>query len=111
MKKIIALIAVISAYASHSMDLIDSPEQHLIRRSVEAVRIALEDDGETVQLEFRDDGPGYPDEVLQLERYNVGIDLVQNIVRQSLHGELSLRNDPGAVTLIRFKVNGREASK
>jgi hypothetical protein len=31
-------------------------------------------------------------------------DLVQNIVRKSLLGELSLYNDPGAVAAIRFAV-------
>jgi len=65
------------------------------------VRIALEDD--TVLFEFRDDGPGYPEEVLQLERYTVGLDLIQKIVRKGLRGELSLHNDHGAVAVIQFK--------
>jgi PAS domain S-box-containing protein len=65
------------------------------------VRIALEDD--TVRFEFRDDGPGYPEEVLQLERQNVGLDLIQNMVRKGLRGELSLHNDHGAVAVIQFK--------
>jgi GAF domain-containing protein len=55
-----------------------------------------------VSLEFRDDGPGYPEEVLRLERCNVGLDLVQNLVRKSLRGDLSLYNDRGAVTVVRF---------
>jgi PAS domain S-box-containing protein len=66
-----------------------------------AVRIALEDD--TVRFEFRDDGPGYPEEVLQLERQNVGLDLIQNMVHKGLRGELSLHNDHGAVAVIQFK--------
>jgi two-component sensor histidine kinase len=65
------------------------------------VRIVLEDD--TVLFEFRDDGPGYPEEVLQLERQDVGLDLVQNVVRKGLRGELSLHNDHGAVAVIQFK--------
>jgi PAS domain S-box-containing protein len=65
------------------------------------VRIALEDD--TVLFEFRDDGPGYPEEVLQLERHDVGLDLIQNMVRKGLRGELSLHNDHGAVAVIQFK--------
>ena len=32
---------------------------------------------EVIVLEFRDDGPGYPDPVLQLEEHNVGLYLVQ----------------------------------
>ena len=66
-----------------------------------AIRVTLDDD--TIRFEFRDDGPGYPEEVLRLERHNVGFDLIQNIVRKSLRGELALHNDPGAVAVIRFK--------
>jgi two-component sensor histidine kinase len=50
----------------------------------------------------RDDGLGYREQVLRLERLGVGLDLVQNLVRSSLGGELSLHNDGGAVTVIRF---------
>ncbi len=59
--------------------------------------------GDTVRCEFRDDGPGYPEAVLRLERYNVGFTLIQKIVRGSLGGELALRNDSGAVALIQFE--------
>jgi two-component sensor histidine kinase len=62
-----------------------------------------EGEEDTVLLEFRDDGPGYPEEALQLERHDVGLDLVQNMVRKSLRGELSLRNDHGAVAVIQFE--------
>jgi GAF domain-containing protein len=64
------------------------------------VNVALQDG--TVQLEFRDDGPGYPDKVVRLEAHNVGLYLVQTLVRDGLRGELSLHNDNGAVTTIRF---------
>jgi two-component sensor histidine kinase/putative methionine-R-sulfoxide reductase with GAF domain len=57
----------------------------------------------TVRCEFRDDGPGYPQEVFQSERYKVGFDLIHNIVRKNLRGELSLYNDGGAVAVIEFK--------
>jgi len=66
-----------------------------------AVRIGR--DGDKVLFEFRNDGPGYPEEVLQLERYSVGFDLIQNIVHKSLCGDLSLYNNHGAVVVIRFK--------
>ena len=66
-----------------------------------SICIALEDD--TILFEFRDDGPGYPEEVLNLERYNVGLYLIQTMVREGLGGELVLHNDRGAVTTVRFK--------
>ncbi len=66
------------------------------------VDICLEAD--KVQFEFRDDGPGYPPGMLQLEQYNVGIFLIQTIVRDGLRGEVNFRNDSGAVAVICFKV-------
>ncbi len=65
------------------------------------MRIALEED--TVLFEFHDDGPGCPEEVLQLERHNVGLYLIQIMVCDNLGGELTLHNDHGAVTTVRFK--------
>jgi two-component sensor histidine kinase len=59
-------------------------------------------DGDTVLFEFRNDGPGYPEEVLQLERHSVGFDLIQDIVHGGLGGELELHNDQGAVAIVRF---------
>ncbi|GAB4442763.1 MAG: hypothetical protein Fur0044_39170 [Anaerolineae bacterium] len=65
-----------------------------------SVRIELEQ-GE-VSFEFRDDGPGFPAEVLSLERHSVGWELIQTLVQQGLQGKVSLYNDHGAVTTIRF---------
>ncbi len=66
------------------------------------VRITPEPDGETLRIEFRDDGPGFPAEVLRSEGRNVGLYLIENTVRHSLRGEITLRNDNGAVVTIRF---------
>lgn len=70
-------------------------------------QITLEDEttqtAPMVRCEFRDDGPGYPEDVLQMERHNVGFDLIQHIVHGSLHGELSLYNNRGAVAILRFQ--------
>jgi PAS domain S-box-containing protein len=67
-----------------------------------AVRIALED-GETVLLEYKDDGPGYPQDVLRQERRGVGLYLIEILVHHTLNGSLTLANDGGAVTTIRFE--------
>ena len=56
----------------------------------------------TIVLEFRDDGVGFPDEMLRLEGHHMGWRLIQTIVGRGLGGELCLRNDGGAVTTIRF---------
>jgi PAS domain S-box-containing protein len=68
-----------------------------------SVRIACEDEDDTVLFEFRDNGSGYPEEVLRLESHNVGLYLIQTMVRDDLGGEVALRNDDGAVTTIQFK--------
>ena len=65
------------------------------------VDIAVEDGN--IVLEYRDDGPGFPPEVLEAKRGNVGLYLIYNIVRSDLHGAVSLRNDNGAVVTLRFK--------
>jgi two-component sensor histidine kinase len=73
-------------------------QRHPIRITV---HVGYEDD--LVLLEFRDNGPGYPEEVLRLEQHNVGMYLIQNIVSEQLQGELNFYNDQGAVATIRFK--------
>ncbi len=65
-----------------------------------AVRISQE--GDTIQLVYQNDGPGYPEDVLNLERHNAGLDIIKRSVEKNLRGELILRNDNGAVTIIRF---------
>jgi len=70
------------------------------------VRIVLQDD--VVCLEFGDDGPGYPEDVLRQERTEVGLYLAQAIVSDELNGELSFCNDNGALATIRFRLDGSE---
>ncbi|MCB9104903.1 MAG: sensor histidine kinase [Anaerolineales bacterium] len=58
-----------------------------------------------IEFEFRDNGPGYPEEILQgrQEALSVGFDLIRNIIRRSLRGSLSLYNDQGQSPL--FNLN------
>jgi two-component sensor histidine kinase len=67
------------------------------------INVGIEQCGEMIQFEFRNDGPGYPEGVLRLEAHNTGIDLVRALVRDGLRGELSLDNEDGPVTSIRFR--------
>ncbi|MBN1877466.1 MAG: GAF domain-containing protein [Anaerolineae bacterium] len=67
-----------------------------------SVNISTDDRGYIV-CEYRDDGPGYPKSTLHLEDYDVGLYLVQRLVKMALYGELELFNDHGAVTLMRFE--------
>jgi two-component sensor histidine kinase len=73
------------------------------------VRITSDDDG--IHLRYQDDGPGYPPEVLRLERYNVGLYLVRALVRDDLRGDLVFGNDQGAVANIYFKISVQALSR
>jgi two-component sensor histidine kinase len=68
------------------------------------VTIATDEGQDQVRLEYRDDGPGYPPDVLKMERSSTGMYLIQNIVTRDLRGKLKIFNDLGAVTLIHFPV-------
>jgi len=68
-----------------------------------SANISLDDD--IIYLEFRDDGPGYAPEILQTKTRGLGLYLIDNIVRNDLHGTVDLVNSGGAVTKIKFKMN------
>jgi two-component sensor histidine kinase len=66
------------------------------------VRISKKFSKETILIEFRDGGPGFPASVLRSEYRNVGIYLIENIVRHTLRGKITLHNNKGAVVIIEF---------
>jgi len=68
-------------------------------------RTGLEEmpDGPMIIFEFRDDGPAYPEGMLQPDSQHVGLYLIQTIVQHDLEGEVVFSNQGGAMTLIRFK--------
>jgi PAS domain S-box-containing protein len=93
-----------SALALCVNELTTNTAKHALRDHGNAsIAVHIRPNKDNVQFEFRDDGPGYPEKVLRLEHYGAGFDLIQNIARKSLRGELSLHNDHGAVAVIRFK--------
>ena len=65
------------------------------------VRIVAEDEGTTL-FEFSNDGPDYPDDVVDLTRHNLGLYLVKTLVERGLDGTVTLHNDNGPVATIRF---------
>lgn len=72
------------------------------------VQINLLDKDRLVELIHRDDGPGYPADVLRFKRYNTGLYLLKNIVELELNGRLTLLNDNGAVTRFLFQLDPNE---
>ena len=71
--------------------------------------ITVSPEGIEVEVEFRDDGPGYPEAVWQSRQYSTGLDMVQHMTRETLRGELSLHNDDGAVATLRFPVDAYQS--
>ncbi|HEY75924.1 MAG TPA: GAF domain-containing protein [Thermoflexia bacterium] len=85
-------------------ELVTNVVKHALRgRSTASITVEIERAKETVILRFRDDGPGYPEAVLRLDRHGVGFDLIRNLVQRNLRGEWVLYNEKGAVAEIRFK--------
>jgi PAS domain S-box-containing protein len=60
-------------------------------------------EGDNICIEFRDNGRGYPDDVLMKNRENVGLHLVKQIVQETLRGKVKLSNRNGAVAMIIIK--------
>ncbi len=89
-------------YTIHSDGAADT---HAHRRPHITVDITSDPDDHSITLIYRDDGPGYPADVLQMTRYDVGLYLIQRLVKKNLRGSLTLSNhatDGGAVTEIHF---------
>ena len=72
-------------------------------RAAVQIVVHIVQQGEGVTLVYRDDGPGFPEAVLSRERCGAGMEIIEEIVGRNLRGELTLRNDSGAVTEICFE--------
>ena len=55
-----------------------------------------------ITLIYRDDGPGYPDEVLRFNQQSLGLYLIQTLVRSGMRGKFELLNENGAVAIVEF---------
>jgi two-component sensor histidine kinase len=68
------------------------------------VQVHFTHEAHSLLLEFRDDGPGYPEDMLSVKCENIGLHLLQNLVEYELNGSVKFYNDPGAIASIRFKM-------
>jgi len=80
-------------------------------RSTGRITVDVTEDDGMIKLVYGDDGPGYPERLLQGGglKGNVGFHLINNLVKRSLRGNLELRNrldkeggGPGAIAVLRF---------
>ena len=89
---------VINELATNSLKYaISEPAQTIIDVDI------TEKAGKTM-LTFRDNGPGYHEEIINgnYAGTSIGFDLMNGIVKKSLRGTLSFRNENGAVAQIEF---------
>ena len=77
----------------------------LKNRQKAEIEIQIQEQGRIVEIVFRDDGPGYPDELFQegFSPASIGVELIRGITRRSLNGEIIFKNDNGAVSVISFQ--------
>ena len=61
-----------------------------------------QDKSGTISINYRDNGSGFPKEVLRMEKSGLGIDIIRNMASNNLQCELTMLNDAGAVTEITF---------
>ncbi len=99
----------VNSNQAHSLALIFN---ELVRNSIkyslmddEQLRITMyihQDKSGIISINYRDNGSGFPDEVIRMERSGLGIDIIKNMILKNLQGELTMLNDTGAVTEITF---------
>lgn len=70
------------------------------------IRIAISKEDNKIRIIYRDNGPGYPETIINgdYSPEGIGFNLINGIVSQSLRGNVSFRNENGAVTELVFPV-------
>jgi PAS domain S-box-containing protein len=66
------------------------------------LQVNVSESEDLITLEFRDNGPGYPDQTMN-GIHKAGLQVVKDVVLRDLAGHLEFSNDKGAVTTIQFR--------
>ncbi len=70
-----------------------------------SIRCDCQGEDSYISIDYKDNGPGYPQHVIRDDQYNTGLMLIRTFVRSDMKGELHLENSGGARTRIRFKAD------
>ena len=83
----------------------NSLKHALAERTSLAITVSVSPEDNAIRIEYRDDGPGYPPEVVSGSRSNVGMRLIRDLVTETLRGSLMLATgeNGGAVTTLYIK--------
>jgi PAS domain S-box-containing protein len=93
---------------SHSMavvinELFSNSIKHALPKGTELeITIEILEQEGNISYLYCDSGPGFPSKVLAYEYSNVGLYLIQNIVKQSLRGSVKIENTNGAKITLKF---------
>lgn len=101
----------INSNQSHHLTLVlnelatNSIKHALQNQDTGNIFVDIEEQNNNVLITFKDDGPGYPEAILKgdYRSTSIGFELIIGIVTHSLSGEVSFRNDNGAVAVIMFE--------
>ncbi len=99
------LALVINELATNSL------KYALVQRNTIRISVNIDQHGPLIRLEYRDNGPGFPPAILDNQQQNVGLYLVETLIRDGLLGTFSMYNDNGAVTVIEFSEQLHEAKQ
>lgn len=98
-----------SSQAHHLSMIINELTTNMIKYAITEtdhpiLRIAIKQENENVTLKFKDNGPGFPQAIIDGDKnlISVGLPMVKGIVEKSLGGTLSYYNDNGAVINLEF---------
>lgn len=82
----------------------------LRERDAVDIAVSMRQLDNTVELTYRDDGPGFPEPLLQgdFSDSGIGITLVNGLVTRNMQGTITLTNDNGGVARISFPAKGPE---
>lgn len=76
----------------------------LADRDSAAIAVSLAQHDDTIRLTYQDDGPGFPEPILNgiFSPSGIGFPLLFGLVTRSMQGTITLANDHGAVATITF---------
>ena len=69
------------------------------------IKLDLNGNNSRVKVDYHDDGPGWPEDVLDGKRSGVGLEVVRLSVQSPLAGTLQMYNDHGAAVSLDFKLS------
>jgi two-component sensor histidine kinase/CheY-like chemotaxis protein len=67
------------------------------------VSVRVSSEGGMIRVEYRDDGPGYPQDVLEGGPCKLGMNLIRRLVTETLRGRLEFTGEGGAAVTLYFK--------